>query len=1172
MKKIIKKLISDTILLDLIFIFCLSLVTLNWTKPDQIIDGNDTIYPLRPIPFFQERLYQWKHTIGAGVDFSYGSAGLIWHGLQALIAKLGVNIFLNQKIFILFWFNAISFSFYFLASVLLPGRKKRLARIAGTVFYSFNPYLFNLWSNIQAANLSAYVFLPLGTGLIIKAFQGAQNFITWIIVTGLSSMLCCAMGMNPQVVFIVFLHFLFFFIFILIRQIYKRETLSLSKTFKIFAVFLFVVAVFNSFWIIPELRAIVVGDLSLEVPSSGKLRGWLDALSLNTSPLNVIRMQGEWTWYSEYKEEPYIPFAINYQTNPILLVVSFLAFSLSVLAILKSRNSWLPFFAFILLFGLMGSIGIKPPFGYFYLILTEKIKIFSFLRSPWYKFTLLTGLSYAVLVSFFAEWLLDKRKSVGILVTFLAILGQLIYSYPLITGEVVPDNFKILPPYRFSIPDYVWKADEWLRADNEEAKIVVLPYQGERDFYRWGYGAPFQLLNLLSNPKPILNGSGWTVIKGGETNRIVDSFYDALFSSRTNEAVKILSLLNVKYLVQKNDFYYDFDQLAGSPTFVKKKIEGQKHLKKVSQFGNWDIYEIEQNLRLPLIYPTQKINYYSGDSSALSNLFLIEDLSPSASILDFNLSENVKTKLNKFNPEFYFFPYLLQKNPDFWPITPFSRFSPKHPAYLYVRWKEENTLKKTTVSSERISLALLYAGKRVEEIEILRREDLSEPSNKKVLKKVIDDYIEKLKIVENGISGIKSSSLNKAEIELLQGIEISLESHKSKLTSLYYLFSKEDKKYSQMIYEIIIKLTELEEKVSEIFKAGTSSLENKKYKVEISKEGFYDLLLFYPDSYYKISDNWIWKIKVGDVEYKTKGNFLNNNCVLLPDIFLKEGETQIEINFPKPANLLPTFKSPYFRKEGEVSFEEEEGEKILVLKADKTTASARIKLANLDLGKRYTVSFWYKTFSLNTPRFVISSPGNMVDFKNKITYKRDGQLDFSSTWREYKTVLEPDNDLGDLELNFLLEKPLIWEDKSLAKIKGIKVYQDYSPPMILKFKKEKLDEKLFLPQIYFTKVDPTKYEVDVKNAKDSFILVFSENFHPSWEAFLRIKNSPVLPIPKENHLKVNGFANGWFIDQKGDFQVILEYNPQRLYRYLLSFSFGGFFLSLVFILIKFVKK
>ena len=121
------------------------------------------------------------------------------------------------------------------------------------------------------------------------------------------------------------------------------------------------------------------------------------------------------------------------------------------------------------------------------------------------------------------------------------------------------------------------------------------------------------------------------------------------------------------------------------------------------------------------------------------------------------------------------------------------------------------------------------------------------------------------------------------------------------------------------------------------------------------------------------------------------------------------------------------------------------------------------------------------------------------------------------------------------------------------------------------------------PTIEFKKISPTKYIVDVKDGKGMFTLIFSENFHNGWKAYMRPVQSSKFKVQSDeswsalwspwkdignrieikDHFEVNGYANGWIVpieqmlEVRGkrlegetipeDFQIVLEFKPQRLF-------------------------
>lgn len=113
-----------------------------------------------------------------------------------------------------------------------------------------------------------------------------------------------------------------------------------------------------------------------------------------------------------------------------------------------------------------------------------------------------------------------------------------------------------------------------------------------------------------------------------------------------------------------------------------------------------------------------------------------------------------------------------------------------------------------------------------------------------------------------------------------------------------------------------------------------------------------------------------------------------------------------------------------------------------------------------------------------------------------------------------------------------------------------------------------LSNSVISPKLEFSEVNPTKYRVKVKDAIESFYLVFLESFHKEWNLYLAEQKSPFYetwlkePISKDRHFLANGYANSWFVDlgevkKSGnyvenpdgsiDFELIVEFWPQRLF-------------------------
>lgn len=88
----------------------------------------------------------------------------------------------------------------------------------------------------------------------------------------------------------------------------------------------------------------------------------------------------------------------------------------------------------------------------------------------------------------------------------------------------------------------------------------------------------------------------------------------------------------------------------------------------------------------------------------------------------------------------------------------------------------------------------------------------------------------------------------------------------------------------------------------------------------------------------------------------------------------------------------------------------------------------------------------------------------------------------------------------------------------------------------------------------FSAVSPTEYLVEVKEATYPFVLVLAQTYDPNWKVVLN-----GIPISEGFHFKVNGYANGWLVNQTGSFGLTIQYVPQM-------FAYLGAWVSIIAVL------
>lgn len=227
-----------------------------------------------------------------------------------------------------------------------------------------------------------------------------------------------------------------------------------------------------------------------------------------------------------------------------------------------------------------------------------------------------------------------------------------------------------------------------------------------------------------------------------------------------------------------------------------------------------------------------------------------------------------------------------------------------------------------------------------------------------------------------------------------------------------------------------------------------------------------------------------------------------------------------------------------------------DGQRSVQLNSKNHTAYISKRILDSDLDASYQISFDYKHLSGNNPSFAVwqsgankSSPSGILQSSTK-------------DWSHFETLFTPDVGATGAYLYFYTsssngeESINLFDNVKLEKVSRIKNYlipisnSSYSSPNLTV---ENINE-----------INPSLYKITVKGNKG--LLVLNESFHSGWSAYvdtenrtkitsnLDLLNMNIRPISEESHVMVNGFANGWVVNNQktdGEYQIILEFVPQR---------------------------
>ncbi len=554
----------------IIFLIILGLTPILWFKSGFIIAKGDNFPFFEPLLNFHRFSYVWQDYFNVGSIPQPGNpspAGMIWMGVWVVLSGVGLSLDSIQALLQVFYFLGAGLSMYFLASTIY--KKEKITPLIASVFYMFN--FFMILRTLNDGVSWVLVFLPLLITFYIKVIRNVRNGQRLVGnalgFVAVSSILTSFITVNPPLLALVGLVLVTLFIYTLISQVGIR--LKIIKTL----IFLSVVCILvNLWWIIPfsaQVIPFIQGSSSLGTPTT--IDSW-SFVHARASFLNLFQLNGLWAWGSEY-----FPYAESY-ANPLLILLAFVPMLLAFSGLLfKSKYLRINLlFSVSVLALLFLSKGIHPPFESVNLFFYEYIPGFFLFREPFPKFFILLLIPLALLIGSSVNSIAARLRKVRIfhgrvvsgVFVGLIICSFLISAFPLVTGDVILGKTESLPFDSYvKIPAYWYDASDYINAQKGDFRILLIPSDDYYQMpYTWGYyGADAFPSRLIVKPVIQQLSGGYT------TNEELTSLvYSKIALNETAGFVSLLSLLNVKYLLQRNDVSWNLtDRTILSPETVK---------------------------------------------------------------------------------------------------------------------------------------------------------------------------------------------------------------------------------------------------------------------------------------------------------------------------------------------------------------------------------------------------------------------------------------------------------------------------------------------------------------------------------------------------------------------------------------------------------------------------
>ncbi|SNQ59715.1 membrane hypothetical protein [Candidatus Methanoperedens nitroreducens] len=586
--------------LTILAIIFLSLTPVIWFKPGYLIGRGDNFpFWFNSLNTFYNDNFIWDSTNTGQLSewLRYGIFGSLWYILQ--VNHIPPNA--AQILFQILYLLGGCLSIYLLSTTIYENQK--ITAVIASIFYMFNFYRMN-YSVYQEVSWNL-VFLPLLLAFYVRIINNlkknektAKNIIGFAIV---STIMSSFSSTNPTLLLSILIAFGIIFVYYIIVE--NGIRIKIIKNLASLSILCFLI---NIWWIIPFIISLISTKTTSEMGFTTSIIGY-SSMHVRSSFLNLFWLNGMWWW------TPYYVSYFDAYSNPALKLLVFIPALIAFLGLLF-RNNYRKintYFGSVVLVLMFLAKGLHPPLENINFFLYNYVPGSFAFREPFPKFYLILIIFLALLVGSSCNSIVNmirktefkhKNAASNLFVTFIAI-SFMISTFPLITGQILdtgPPDFRF--SFYFQIPDYWYQTSNYINNNIEDSRILITP---DDDFYqmpyKWGYyGADVLPSRLIT--KPTLQQQYGYIINSNYKG-IITVAYGGIRNNSVTEFNNMLALMNVRYIVQRNDIWWDWDSRnIISPGDIKSFFSSQKNIQLENSFGEIDVYRVSNITYLPHIY------------------------------------------------------------------------------------------------------------------------------------------------------------------------------------------------------------------------------------------------------------------------------------------------------------------------------------------------------------------------------------------------------------------------------------------------------------------------------------------------------------------------------------------------------------------------------------------
>lgn len=578
----------------------------------------------------------------------------------------------------------------------------------------------------------------------------------------------------------------------------------------------------------------------------------------------------------------------------------------------------------------------------------------------------------------------------------------------------------------------------------------------------------------------------------------------------------LAQVLGIKSILLRKDFAWNS---AGSPTDrpeLYEKTLHEKGLKKEKTFGKWEVYDIESRSTANLVV-SNKINLLLGSSNDIGKISSLPDFNPDVPIYASDkLSDAEKLVINRLVANEYIIPQCVMCNLQHLYInTDLYETLIIKDSVFYPFIKFKNSLK----SQNKDSITILYDSLRSL---LVFRKELKEKVSLDKLLLFLSDYQDALNTLRGSLNSgtqifaVKDNNLLIEASEVLRLERIIFANFANETSNPDVLDS---------LYKRFNSLTDIQKKIdSNVWR--TNDISHKRFFTSINKSGYYNFN-YNPDDTNLNPSKISYSINGKDF-ISANPRKLSSGWIDLGEVYLSEGPNEIEV-IQDPSQLY-------------------KGDATLTVLSNTCFYSNKIYGRKDDM---FRISFSHARLK-GSKEFYVKILDN--DEKNNPFGFQGDLLRSSSVWTDYQIDHALDKD-GLFHFT-VCNNDLTGEstDKSSIVLKDIVINKISVPEIVFV---NSMDNNAHVTTIKNAKKSQVNYQFNNKNLNDKYAILLYNTYSPNWI----INNS------NNEHLKLNGFANGWITSSSN---VDIRYRLQNLVK--LGFIITGIsFIIAIVILIKVIK-